>query len=256
MRVLCLCLEAPLMAFGGPQVDHHGPTERFPATSQLTGLLGNALGLTHADADRLQTLQDRLRFAAALIRPGEDALDYQTVDLGLPHLREPAWTTRGRTEHRAGGSAARYGTHIRLRHYRADSAVVVALALNPASLRPTLVEIRDALDSPARPLFIGRKPCLPADRIVIELLDDVSGLKRALQELPQRSPERWTRMTRGESVVSVEAQWPGGFTASSGEDLHWIVDERDWSNQFHGGARAVVRGTLDIPSASPRKEAR
>ena len=246
MDVLCLALEAPLMAFGGPQVDHHGPTERFPAASQLTGLLGNALGFTHADTDRLQELQDRIRFAAALIRAGTDAVDYQTVDLGQPHLREPSWTTRGRTEHRGGGAAARYGTHIRHRHYRAGSAVAVALSLDPASVSPSLPEIRDALDSPARPLFIGRKPCLPAERIVVGLLQDVGGLRQALQELPHRFPERWERMTHGTPVVSMEAQWPGALAPSAQEDVHWIVDERDWRNQIHGGARIVERGVLAL----------
>ena len=48
MQVLLLNLQAPLMSFGGPQVDHIGPTGRFPTVSQITGLLGNALGYTHS----------------------------------------------------------------------------------------------------------------------------------------------------------------------------------------------------------------
>ena len=247
MQVLCLGLEAPLMAFGGPQVDHRGPTERFPATSQLAGLLGNALGFTHGQTDRLQALQDRVRFAAALVRPGADVMDYQTADLGQAHLREPSWTTWGRTEHRVGG-AARFGTHIRQRHYRAGSAVALALALAPADETPRLRQIQDALDRPARPLFIGRKPCLPAERIVVGLLDDAISLTLALQELPFRFPERWARMTREQTVTSMEAQWPDSRGGSGREDLHWVVDERDWRNQIHGGARVVVRGNLELAS--------
>src|SRR3546814_18063762 len=56
--------------------------------------------LSHAE--RLQRLQARIRFASLLLRPGEELRDYHTVDLGQRHLAEPGWTTRGRTEHRAG----------------------------------------------------------------------------------------------------------------------------------------------------------
>ena len=69
MRVLLLHLHAPLMSFGGPRVDHIGPTGRFPTVSQMTGLFGNALGYTHGDGERLQSLQDRLSIASALLRP-------------------------------------------------------------------------------------------------------------------------------------------------------------------------------------------
>ena len=100
MQTLILCLQAPLMSFGGPQVDQIGPTGRFPTLSQMTGLLANALGYAHGDFDRLQVLQERLSIASALVREGEELQDYQTVDLGQAHLRNPAWTTRGRPEHR------------------------------------------------------------------------------------------------------------------------------------------------------------
>ncbi len=42
---LLLRLEAPLMAFGGPMVDYIGRTRSFPGQAQITGLLGNALGI-------------------------------------------------------------------------------------------------------------------------------------------------------------------------------------------------------------------
>jgi CRISPR system Cascade subunit CasD len=56
---LVLRLEAPLMAFGGPIVDQIGPTRSFPGQAQITGLLGNALGYHHHDADALEALQRR-----------------------------------------------------------------------------------------------------------------------------------------------------------------------------------------------------
>ena len=69
----------------------------------LTGLLANALGWDHRDADSLERLQDRLRFASRLDRAGHPLVDYQTVDLGQDWMRpeNAGWTTRD------GGS--RYG---------------------------------------------------------------------------------------------------------------------------------------------------
>ena len=63
-RWLVIRLQAPLMAFGGVAVDQVGPTRDFPATSMLTGLFANALGLHWSDRMAHQALQDRLIFAA------------------------------------------------------------------------------------------------------------------------------------------------------------------------------------------------
>ena len=107
------------------------------------------------------------------------------MDLGQEHLRNPAWTTRGRAEHRAGGPDARFGTHIRLRWYRADSRVLTAVTLIPEQEDPSLDRIAEALDRPARPLFLGRKNCLPGERLVYALCDDAEGLTDALASAPR-----------------------------------------------------------------------
>ena len=127
----------------------------------LTGLIANALGWDHRDIDRLEDLQERLRYAARIDRRGEALLDYQTVDLGLPWMlaANAGWTTRGRIAERAGASGE--ATHQRYRHYRADSIHTVALTLLDTG-SPSLDEVAAALHEPQRPLFIGRRCCLPA----------------------------------------------------------------------------------------------
>src|SRR5437762_157802 len=115
IELLLLRFDAPLLSFGGVAVDNQGVTRRFPGRAMLTGLVANALGYTHGQSERLQSLQERLRYAARCDRPGQTFVDYQTVDLSQPFL-EQGWTTRGTAEGREGGSA-RKGTHIRYRHY-------------------------------------------------------------------------------------------------------------------------------------------
>ena len=251
MEALILHLQAPLMSFGGPQIDHIGQTGLFPTLSQVTGLIANALGHTHREATRTQALQDRLSLASALVREGDDLRDFQTVDLGQPHLRTPGWTTRGRTEHRDGGPAARYGTHIRLRHYRADASVLCALSLSPAGREPRLSAVRAALDRPHRPLSIGRKPCLPSTRLVVGMVGHTDSLASALESVPSRFSDRWRQIAaRLGDCDELLAEWPldDGHVAAGvrGATKHRVIDRRDWRNQLHGGERVVVRGLLKL----------
>ena len=250
MRVLLLHFQAPLMSFGGPQVDHIGPTGRFPTVSQVTGLFGNALGYRHGEAAELQVLQDRVLLASVLLRPGEEVEDYQTVDLGQEHLRNPAWTTRGRTEHRDGGRAARYGTHIRLRRYRADASVLSAVSLASPDAVPTVEDIARALDHPARPLSLGRRTCVPADRIVLGVVPEASDLMAAIRTVESDFPERWSALDPGDGG-EVDAEWPAGRGhRTDGASTHRVVDQRDWATGLHGGERRVSRGRVAIASAS------
>ena len=249
MQVLILHFQAPLMSFGGPQVDQIGPTGLFPTISQVTGLIANALGYTHGEAHRTQALQDRLTLASALMREGEELRDFQTVDLGQPHLRSPAWTTHGRTEHRHGGPVARFGTHIRYRHFRADASVLSAVTLSPAQRSPSLSAISEALIRPARPLSIGRKPCLPSSRLVVGVIDDEDSLVSALQHVPSVFPARWREVAGGlEDGAQLTAEWPVDDMffphPGKGVSTHRVIDRRDWRNQLHGGERVVARGPL------------
>ena len=251
MRALILHLQAPLMSFGRPQTDQIGPTGRFPTLSQVTGLIANALGFTHREYAATQALQERLSLASALVREGEELRDFQTVDLGQSHLRQPAWTTRGTSEHRLGGPDAKFGTHIRQRFYRADASIVSALSLVPEDQTPTVREISKALVRPVRPLVIGRKPCLPSTRMFIGVIDDAASLESAIQRVPLTFPDRW-RDIAGDlpGSAEIEAEWPvdDRFRPAPQEGLstHRVIDQRDWRNQLMGGERVVARGQLKM----------
>lgn len=243
-----LRLEAPLMAFGGPMVDQIGRTRPFPGQAQITGLLANALGWDHRDFAALQALQARLRFAAAVVDAGQIFRDYQTVDLGQRHLTGTGWTTRGRPEHRAGASGDT--THIRYRWFVADGRVLVALTLVPADPAPDLKDLAAALRHPARPLFIGRKPCLPTAPILlceVEAVDASAALRVGLDRLATDD----ARLTRRRSErtafdVEIDGRWPLPDTGSELVDSERIVDGRDWRNQLHDHERPVHRFRLDM----------
>lgn len=247
MRVLLIRFDAPLLSFGDVRVDARGPTRDHPGLGQVTGLLGNALGYDHADAGRLTRLQQRLRLASRCDRPGERFSDYQTVDLGQPFMRNGAgWTTRGTIEERKGGEASE-GTHIRQRDFHAGRVQTVAIALDPADESPTLEELAVALDEPARPLFIGRKPCLPAGRLNMGVIEAENLLQAVTQAVPWRH-----RLVAGTAVASMDAWWPDSpaVKPDGPSRVLAVVDERDWRGQVVVGRRLVRHGRVTPSGAS------
>ncbi len=247
MKALILRFDAPMLSFGGTVVDANGVTDDMPSRSMITGLLANALGYDHRDVDLLGRLQERLRVAARRDVPGTRVVDFQTVDLGQAFL-SGGWTTSGRAEGREGGSAGS-GTHIRYRHYIADAIYTVAVTLEPSEESPTLEVLDAALTEPARPLFIGRKACLPSTPISRGTVD-VSSLLDALREAPLN--RRSQRKSDGQNLPrKCLVRIPRGENQA---DFEWaeraITEDRDWPNQIHVGRSIVLEAFVDCGRSS------
>lgn len=234
-RHLVLTLEAPLVAFGGATIDNYGVTRDFPAASMLVGLFANALGLRREEREAHQRLQNRLVFAVCHVRDFEPIVDFQTAKL---EANDRGWTTRGGPEGRAGGANTYVSPHLRYRDFLADAALVVVLRLEPDEEAPTLEKLAGALERPARPLFIGRKPCLPAR----PLLDPDS--ERRYVEAPTAGAALESFATR--IGGNLRALWPAG-EGGSVRPLRTIdlADERNWISGLHGGTRKVCEGLLE-----------
>jgi len=245
MLAVVLRLDAPWMSFGGVLVDHYGFTERFPGHAMLAGLLGNALGYDHADAPLLQELQDRLVYAARWDAIPATVLDYQTVDLGQPKMRYKGWTTFGIPDERKGGPASK-GTHQRFRHYLEDGLLTIVLRLE-GDVPPRTEDLPGALRRPARPLFLGRKACLPAR----PLLDPVSPIVEAgsLVEALARIPA-WNRDGSRGREARLLACWPEEegrepVPGSRGE-RRVVFDRREWRSQLPAGSTCRYEGYLAL----------
>ncbi len=235
MKAIILRFDAPLLSFGGVVVDQHGFIDRFPGRSLVTGLIGNALGWDHREGEKLSLLQSRIRLAARWDVAPKRIVDYQTVDLGQPKMRREGWTTRGRPEHRAGGPA-RFGTHIRQRHYWADGLMTVALTLTGGG-PPDIDDILNALRFPMRPLFLGRKACLPARPLLDPQMPIAEG--KGLRAILCRIPI-WDRAGRPDTPQgAIEGCWPP--EEEEGE-LEYVPDQRDWMANLPTGTSRRRRG--------------
>lgn len=234
---LLVRLRAPLMAFGGETIDNHGVIRDFPALSMVTGLFANALGWDRGDVAQHNRLQARLVMGARLDKEGSRLLDYQTA---LLYQNDEGWTTRGFKEGRKTSPSyvplsdgRKALTLQRYRHYHADMNALLALRLVPTDEAPTLDELAKALDKPARPLFVGRKNCLPTERLMAGWVE-ADNILQALQRAAPKPPS------------DVRMQWPDGegrLTDTPDRPLD-VCDERNWTSGVHGGWRPVREGLL------------
>lgn len=237
-RWLILDLCAPLMAFGGVAIDHVGPTRDYPAASMLTGLFGNALGWHWSDTAAHQALQDRLIFAASIQEEGRLITDNQNARL---YETEKGWTTHCAPEGREKSPSYSgkdetdkyYLTDRRRRDYLADARVLVVLRLKEGPVPPTLDQLAASLNHPARPLVIGRKPCVPSRPLFAGWCQGATA---------------HVALAAFGTVPNARAQWPEGDGPAGDQTLE-LADLRNWRSGLHGGSRVVVHGRL--PKAAP-----
>jgi len=229
MRWLTLIMEAPLSAFGGVQVDGVGPTRDHPALSAITGLLGNALGYDRTEPGRLTALQGRLLLASAHRAGAGDRLtDFQTAQLGKNDL---GWTRDG-VEGRTGGVDTYDSPALSYRDYLTDRRTLCVIGLK-TDADPDLDTIAAALDRPTRPLFLGRKSCIPSRPIrgaLIEAGTAIEAIRVALD-----GPGDW--------FVSL----PDGQGDPDRARSSLLPDLRDWGSDLHAGARRVTEGRITVP---------
>jgi CRISPR system Cascade subunit CasD len=237
---LHLTLRAPLMSFGGVAIDHVGPTRDFPSLSAITGLLANALGVERYQGQVLQKLQDRLVFGALTARQGRRITDNQNARV---YEKEAGWTTQGIPELRNSGpsynspalpeqtgnqAGRKWLTHRRSRDYLADHETRVVLRL-VGDGEVALADLVQALRHPARPLFIGRKTCLPTAPIYTGEIEAETALA-ALRAI---------------GLPGI-ALWPddGAADIPSGAMRYDLPDMRNWLSGLHTGYRNVIEGRL------------
>ena len=235
MRWMHLQLRAPLAAFGGVAIDARGVTRDFPAQSMLVGLFANALGWRRSMREQHQTLQDRLVFGALNEHRPERMTDYQIATL---YQDDRSWNTDGNpigrdrsqiySEDRTGARSLKYP---QWRDYCVDLSTSVVVRLEPAEQAPTLDEIAAALERPVRPLFIGRKPCLPSAPIFGGWVTAPDARAALVAVAPAGAG--------GQPAV-----WPAIDGAAGDAEADEVADERNWISGLHGGARRVCRGLL------------
>lgn len=153
MSTLLIRLAAPLQAWGVQSKFDRRDTQRAPTKSAVIGMVAAAMGLKR-DSARIPEIASRLRFGVRVDRAGTLLRDYHT----------------------ASRDKNAYVTH---RYYLCDAVFLTGLEGEESLLR----EVETALCSPWYPLFLGRRSCPPAGRLVLGIRESL-GLREALEREP------------------------------------------------------------------------
>ncbi len=160
-RCLVLRLAGPLQAWGLTSRHNRRATAGEPTKSGVVGLLAAAQGRRRTDAiDDLAAMVLGVR----IDQPGQLRRDYHTVS-SLDGRPLPSATVSGRGQQRA-TTPPKY-THVTERFYL-EEAVFVAAVHAPTALLEVLAT---ALRSPAFPLALGRRSCVPTQPLVLQATD-------------------------------------------------------------------------------------
>ena len=230
-----------MVAFGDVMIDSFGPIRETPSTSAISGLLANALGFRRESWERLEQLQDRLILATRVDHVDSRLTDFQTAQLDA-HDRN--WTTGGRIQERAGGAATFGSPHIRLRDYDCSVRLSAVLRLRDDDATPTLDELARAVEWPVRPLFLGRKCCLPSAPLVSGFIEASSAFD-ALRLTPSTRPlfgrDRFRAPADDRVIVSLPTEEP----CPEGFETVVTTEKRNWPSGVHAGQQRRYRGLVD-----------
>lgn len=176
MPTLLLRLAAPMQAWGMASNFDARKTNREPTKSGVIGLLAAALGLRRNESGPLSQL-NQLRFGVRTDRAGSLLVDFHTAGKQTPLQKK---------------QKLKETTYITRRHYLADAVFLVGLESTDRAL---LEQLADALQSPAYPLFLGRRSCPPTlplclgirETDLVESLRSEPALARAAQPGSEKS---------------------------------------------------------------------
>lgn len=160
MSTLLLRLAAPMQSWGVEVRYDVCSTRREPTKSGIIGLVASALGVPREDSEALSALR-ALKVGIRVDREGTLVRDYHTVR----------------------GEKSAYVTQ---RYYLCDALFLAGLS-GPDDL---LTRIASAIESPAFPLFLGRRSCPPEGCVVLGIRPEP--LEAALRAEPWLQPG-WRR---------------------------------------------------------------
>jgi CRISPR system Cascade subunit CasD len=215
---------APIVSLSGARIDTGGDSLPIPTRSMVAGIIGAALGIGYDQPQVLQQLQDTMRMAVVVHREGTVIRDYQTVRMGLPHMTGPMWWRDGQqlgVMEREGGDPERTITGERPLTCDYDATLVLELLLGAPFDADSILS---ALGTPAHPLSIGQRSCIPSQPI--------AGLKIEAQDLAGAA----ATLDAGVRYLPVACAEAGSF----GDLYVTIPSGRDWRSRQYGGSDTYV----------------
>ncbi|HBA55971.1 MAG TPA: type I-E CRISPR-associated protein Cas5/CasD [Syntrophorhabdus aromaticivorans] len=217
--ILLLRLEGPLQSWGLRSRWSRRDTSPEPTKSAIVGILGCAAGILRPDwrsdvePDRSLERWDRaLNFGVRTDRRGMIETDYHTVQGRFWQANgkmKTAMSVSGTSPDKAEKEPPH--TEITWRDYVHDAAFLVALAVKSEHRHDNhdlLERLKNHLQHPKWPLFLGRKACVPSRPVFDRLTDEYEDMEAALRAEPwarPRSPKDLKSLRRGQQGTKLLA---------------------------------------------------
>lgn len=225
---LALQLRAPMQSWAEGDRFADRASSALPTRSAVIGMLASALG-----RERQDDVSDlaRLDFGVRADVLGENRRDFQTA-FASAHLKKL------RTHESLSWPYMREAdlAHISVRSYLNDASFVVALR----GEAPLVTELRDAMMSPARPLYLGRKSCPLTNWPLLGTFSDLELADQWAEQVQQGRPEVSSPLLAALYLTPLDAR--AGLCVF--ELDAWALSEAELPRYASFGTR------LDMPTSS------
>jgi len=176
MQCLVFRLYGAMASWGSTAIGGVRPTRSVPSRSAVLGLLSAALGIQRDREQELARLNDSVSITVKCESEGRLLRDYHTAQ--VPGAEKKAIWPHRKAE--LENSRKDVNTILSTRDYRVDGHWLVALTLREQA-DYMLEAIRDALNEPVFPLYLGRKSC-PLSAPVHPVVSSAESVYQALSE--------------------------------------------------------------------------
>lgn len=233
-NTLFLRLSGPMQSWGTGSRLQIRRTDAYPSKSGVLGIILCAMGVSRPKAPDALGPLTALAMGVRLDRPGLLDWDYHTAGAGVG-IRQ----AKGGIKYTA--TTKEPETLLSRREYLLDASFLVALQGDATVIN----EVRDALENPVWPIFLGRKCCVPTEPVLAGL-GQYGGLKQALEGQPFYADRPFEDGAKAE-VEAVVEHAPGKAPPKDALLVHDVPRTLRYPSH---GARWVVPCVVQAPLAN------
>lgn len=227
MRFLVLRLEGPMQSWSPSSRFTTRTAGSFPTQSAIFGILASAMGYERDNSEGLKRLEG-LATAVRIDQAGTVMRDYHTVEIEKERKAVEAKNGQKKIDFK------KEQKKITNRMYLQDAKFVVLLYCPDGEDR-ILDDLAIALKSPENPIFLGRKTCVPSQRVLwgmriseslVDVLADIPylGDKRYAGKEENTKAESWIPGTTGKDETLV-ADVPLSFDSKNREYSSRVISK-------------------------------
>lgn len=237
-QYLVFQLHGPMASWGVDAPGEVRHTHELPSRSALLGLLAAALGIRRDEDARLNDFNQHYAFVVCASRDPRWARDYHTVQMPKEVRKARYFSRREELSNPDLLSAL-----ISKRDYYTDAWWMIAVKMTPGA-PVALAALRDALQKPVFPLYLGRKSHPLALPLFPLLLD--GNAPEVLREAHGQYAAKLAAAGMHLAALQAECWWEGEHDGLTETKVHRRRDRPLSRQHWLFGERTVSQGPLQL----------